>query len=159
MFGIYFRGFLRASQPVFRPPSPPAAERGSSAAPRTGSRGAAAMTRLCRGAGAIATLAAARPGRAGPSRDGGTEGGRKEPRGPCPGPAVGHPEAAAAGLSVRDAVPSTRAVGSAAPRAGGFWGAADGHWRGRFSRPRCSWYLLCCWRGVLYWKSSFHLSE
>ncbi|KAM7005050.1 uncharacterized protein RBU47_009278 isoform 1-T1 [Passerculus sandwichensis] len=58
------------------------------------------MTRLCRGAGAIATLAAARPGRAGASRDGGTEGGRKEPRGPCPGPAVGRPEAAAAGLSV-----------------------------------------------------------
>ncbi|KAM7019310.1 uncharacterized protein RBU47_003255 isoform 3-T3 [Passerculus sandwichensis] len=58
------------------------------------------MTRLCRGAGAIAPLAAARPGRAGASRDGGTEGGRKEPRGPCPGPAVGRPEAAAAGLSV-----------------------------------------------------------
>ncbi|XP_057883731.1 uncharacterized protein LOC131085493 isoform X2 [Melospiza georgiana] len=70
--------------------------------PRTGSRGAAAMTRLCRGAGAIATLAAARPGRARASRDGGAKGGRKEPRGPCPGPAVGHPEAAAAGLSVRD---------------------------------------------------------
>ncbi|XP_063025222.1 uncharacterized protein LOC134424953 isoform X1 [Melospiza melodia melodia] len=33
VFGIYFRGFLRASQLVFCPPSPPAPERGSSAAP------------------------------------------------------------------------------------------------------------------------------